>query len=127
MLVESSDAVEQWALETAMEDAGYEVAVCDGPSFHGAPCPLVRTGDCPLAGGADVIVNRFRLSEPANQDVVRAVRARWPETPVVVEAMPQERDRNAELLADCQVVPGPQSTVGLLAAVHDALTEAAGP
>lgn len=27
VLVESSDAVEQWALETALDSAGYEVAV----------------------------------------------------------------------------------------------------
>jgi hypothetical protein len=82
VLVESSDAVEQWAFETALGDAGYDVAVCDGPSYHGAPCPLIRTGDCPLVAGADVIVNRFRLCEPANQDVLRAVRSHWPATPV---------------------------------------------
>jgi hypothetical protein len=70
VLVESGDAFEQWALETALEGAGYEVAVCDGPGSHCAPCPLIRTGECPLAAGADVIVNRFRLSEPASQDVL---------------------------------------------------------
>lgn len=118
VLVESSDAVEQWALETALGDAGYDVAVCDGPSYHGAPCPLIRTGDCPVAAGADVIVNRFRLCEPANQDVLRAVRSHWPATPVIIEATPQEREHHAELLAGCDVMAGPQSTAGLLAAIR---------
>jgi hypothetical protein len=121
VLVESSDAVEQWALTGALEDAGYEVAVCDGPSFHGAPCPLVRSGECHLAAGADVIVNRFRLSEPANQDVVWAVQAARPETPVIVEAALQERERHAELLSACRVFPSPQSIAEVLAAVSGAL------
>jgi hypothetical protein len=61
VLVESSDAAEQWAMEEALRGAGYEVAVCDGPSVYGAPWPLVRQGECALAAGADVIVNGLPL------------------------------------------------------------------
>jgi hypothetical protein len=122
VLVESSDAAEQWALEKALAGAGYEVAVCDGPSWYGGPCPLVRRGECALAAGADVVVNRFCLAEPDNQDVVGALRDHRPETPVIIEARPQERERHADLLADCRVVPGPLTTAGLLGSVRDALT-----
>jgi hypothetical protein len=125
VLVESSDAADQWALGKVLRTAGYEVAVCDGPSVFGAPCPLVRGGDCALAAGADVIVNLFHLDERANQDVIRALRAYRPATPVVVESRPKERDRHADVLNGCRFVSGPLTSKGMLAAVNDACADAA--
>ena len=126
VLVESSDAAVGWALGNALDRAGYEVAVCHGPSIHGAPCPLVQRGECELAAGADIIVNRMWLTEPANRDVLRTLPTYVPATPVIVEAGLQERERHADLLAGCRVVPAPLTTRALLGVVHDERTRAAG-
>ena len=45
-----------WAMEQVLDDAGYEVASCHGPTGN-ARCELVETGHCDLQAGADVIVN----------------------------------------------------------------------
>ena len=119
VLVESSDAAEQWAMEEALRGAGYEVAVCDGPSVYGAPCPLVRQGECALAAGADVIVNGFPLGVPDNQDVIGALQERCPATPVIVEARRHEVEKFAELLEGCQVMPFSVTTAVLLSAVRE--------
>lgn len=126
VLVESSDAADSWAVEMTLDLAGYEVAVCTGQSERGAPCPLVQQGDCELATGADVILNHLPLTEPTNREILRMVRARVPETPVIVEAGLRERERHADLLAGCRVVPAPLTTRGLLDVVWDESTDAAG-
>lgn len=119
VLVESSDAAEQWAMEEALRAAGYEVAVCDGPGVYGSPCPLVQTGECALAAGADVIVNGFPLGLPDNQDVLWALQERCPATPVIVEARRHEVERYATLLEGCQIMPFSLTTAGLLSAVRE--------
>ena len=119
VLVETSDAAEQWAMEEALRDAGYEVAVCDGPAVYGAPCPLVERGECELAAGANVVVNAFPLRVPENQDVLWALQERCPATPVIVEARRHEVERYAELLEGCQVMPFSVTTAGLLSAVRE--------
>ena len=123
VLVENADGAEQWACEGILGRAGYEVAVCGGPDAHGAPCPLVERGECDLAAGADVIVNGFRLAEPRNQDVIRALRAHRPGTPLVVEAAVQEIERHADVLQGCTVASFPMTTAGLLEEVGEALAE----
>lgn len=126
VLMESSDVAVGWALGNALDRAGYEVAVCHGPSVHGTPCPLVQGGECPLAAGADVIVSRMWLSEPANRDVLRLLPTYVPGTPVIVEAGLQDRERHADVLAGCRVVPVPLTARGLLGVVHDERTRTAG-
>lgn len=121
VLVESSDAVEQWAMEEALRDAGYEVAVCDGPTVYGSPCPLAQGGGCALAAGADAVVNGFALGVPENRDVIRALQECCPATPVIVEARRHEVDRYADLLDGCQIMPFWVNTAGLLSAVREVL------
>lgn len=40
----------------ALEDAGHLVRRCFGSASTFAACPMLRTGDCPLPAGAQVIV-----------------------------------------------------------------------
>lgn len=123
VLIEESDGAGQWATANHLQAAGYEVAVCDGPDGHDAACPLAARGECALADGADVIVNSFRLAEPANQDVIRALRGHVPTTPVLVEAGPQERSRYVDVLEGCIVANLPLTRRSLLQHVEEALDE----
>jgi len=126
VLVEKTDPAEQWACEAILTRAGYEVAVCRGPDAHnGAPCPLVERGECNLVMEADVVFNGFALSEPCNRDVIRAVRAHRPNMPVVVEATAREIEQHADGLLGCRLVRFPVTAAPLVAAVDDAVAEAA--
>lgn len=84
VLVECPDSAMVWALERVLEDAGYEVAACAGPSAH-ATCALARTGRCELQAGADVIVNGLGPGEIA-RGVARDTAVAYPDTPLVVGA-----------------------------------------
>jgi hypothetical protein len=68
-----------------------------------------------------VIVNGFALSDRANQDVIRAVRAHAHATPVIVEASRPEIERHADLLDGCRFVATPLASVQLLACVREPL------
>ncbi|MFO7591176.1 MAG: hypothetical protein R6X23_09805 [Acidimicrobiia bacterium] len=122
VLVENPDVGVGFAVERFLEDEGCEVAVCQGPD--GLPrhrCPLVFDEDCALAAGADVIVHGLNPDRPEHAEVLRALRAKHPRTPVVVEAPKPSLERHAGLLADCVVVPFPATRESIRAAVDRAL------
>ncbi len=122
VLVENRDVGVGFAIERFLEAQGCEVAVCAGP--EGIPrgrCPLVFEDDCALAAGADVIVHGLNPDYPEHAEVLRALRAKHPGTPIVVEVPTPSMARHAGLLADCVVVPFPASGDALLAAVDQAL------
>jgi hypothetical protein len=122
VLVEESDGAQAWATQQLLERHGYDVAVCEGPMGHGgAPCPLVRTGQCPLAEGADVILNGFSLSNRENREVMKALRRRVPATTTIVEVPLPEARRRADLLEGCRVAAQPLSPQRLLVEVDRAL------
>jgi hypothetical protein len=55
-LIVESDEQEGERLAACLEDAGFEVTVCPGPSGPDYTCVGARTLQCPLANGASVVI-----------------------------------------------------------------------
>lgn len=106
VLVEEADPAVGWATERVLEREGYDVAVCGGPAVIGR-CPLVEDGACPLAEGADVVLNDLSLARVDDREVLVAIKARLPQTPLLVEAPRPRAARNAEVLAGCRLLASP--------------------
>lgn len=102
-----------------LETAGYEVVTCRGPrSLPDGTCPLVTSGDCPLAARADVIVNALGSRELR---VYAAERARLPDVPVCLALDHNERERLGGLLKDTLVISPTSGGNELVRAVEAAL------
>ena len=56
VLLVESDAQERERLAAGLEDAGFDVTLCPGPSGPDYTCVGVRTLECPLAKEASVVV-----------------------------------------------------------------------
>jgi len=56
VLVVEDDAVARERYGEWLEDAGYSVSNCPGPSFAGHACLGVRGEPCPLGHGADLVL-----------------------------------------------------------------------
>jgi len=67
VLLVQADSEERQTLASWVEDAGYEVTVCSGPSAPTYVCVGDRTGWCPLIGEADVVVLDCRLECEASE------------------------------------------------------------
>jgi CheY-like chemotaxis protein len=85
VLIEHSDDVTGLALASVLRGEGYAVAVCPGPA-ESERCPLAGPEGCAIAHGADVVVTALGLERPAGREVLEALRARLPGTPLVVAA-----------------------------------------
>jgi hypothetical protein len=151
VLIENPDGADLWAHASVLREAGYDIAVCGGPSPAGEPrhgfavprpstywenppvkerhgrstCPLVSDGHCPLVEGADVVVSTVALAE--SDEILQALSVRrWP--PLVVEGTPDELERDAYVIGDATRLELPVTPNRLLAAVEQALgANAAGP
>lgn len=84
-------------------------------------CPLITSGDCALAAGADVIYTSLRWHNPDSRDVLQALRARYPSTSVVVEIPEPDVKKFADILTGCRLVPVPSGRETMLGAIRDAL------
>jgi GNAT superfamily N-acetyltransferase len=63
----------------ALRSAGKDIRQCTGPLHQiGRTCPLVNSGRCRLAEGADVIVSLLPAGEPDCAAVLAAHRRLWP-------------------------------------------------
>lgn len=108
VLVEDPDGAEQWARTSILTQAGYDVAACRGPGATGPPrCPLVEQGTCAMAEGADVVLSSLPVTQRASREVIRSLRTRLPDTPVVVEAPHAQATLYADALEGCQVEATP--------------------
>jgi CheY-like chemotaxis protein len=56
VLLVESDAQKRERLAACLEDAGFEVTLCPGPSGPDYTCVGARTLECPLAKGASVVI-----------------------------------------------------------------------
>ncbi len=69
VLIENPDRADLWAHADLLRKAGYDVAMCGGPTDESAEgqertvCPLVAQGHCPLVDGADVVVSTTALTD----------------------------------------------------------------
>jgi ribosomal protein S18 acetylase RimI-like enzyme len=84
-----------WRTEAAARAAGFQVLACPGPSKGWSRCPALCGEPCPLAAGADVIVD----AQPGElgRSIVEAHRHLHPSVPVCIELPPEEGDLDAGL------------------------------
>ena len=122
VLVEAWDGALRWAEEGFLEREGFEVRSCAGPEGLGAArCPLAVGDGCALAEGADVIYNQLGLRPKTHRDVAVALRAQFPNTPIVLEVSIDEAKREAELLDAFHVETGATTGRGVVEGVKRAL------
>lgn len=120
VLIEHPDESAGLALASSLRRAGYAVAVCPGPA-ETERCPLAGPEGCAVAHGADVVVSSLGLRSPESREVLESLRARRPETPLVVEVEPDDERDWGELLEGCDVVVSPVEPEALVSAVRRAL------
>ena len=101
LLVEDPNASLEGADFSAFRDAGFDVTICGGPERRGQRCPLVLHGVCGLAADADVVLFGRGIEEPGSRAILRSLRARFPETPVVVRLPVQADPARVELPHGC--------------------------
>lgn len=85
VLVESADPVAEISDFRSFRQAGIDVAVCSGPRAYADECPLVAGGCCEFAERADVVLVELPPSRRETKDVVDAMRAHHPGTPIVMQ------------------------------------------
>lgn len=140
VLIEDPDPASLWAQAEILEEAGYQVATCAGPTAEGehvpwfrrrpdwddphayeqplaTRCPLIALGSCPLVDGADVVVSSTRLGESRE---ILTVLARGTST-LIVEGTTEQLKRDEDIAPSAIQVAEPVSPEGLLAAVEAAL------
>ena len=80
----------RWHSEAAARTAGFQVLACPGPSRGWSHCPAMAGKPCPLAAGADVIVD----SHPGHlgRSLLEAHRLLHTSVPVCVELPTEEID-----------------------------------
>ena len=122
-MVEHEDWAWQGAATSLLETAGYEVACCGGP--HQLPhhrCPLVSEHRCPLVEGADLVINGLGIRDPANRDVLTALRGRCDHIPVIITEIPTSQLADAQVaISGYRTIPYPVGPKDLVAAVDDIL------
>jgi hypothetical protein len=142
VLIENPDGADLWAHAEILREAGYDVALCHGPSkpVERAPwfrrlgtvadpeqsppdeertlCPLVVEGRCPLVEGADVVVSTTEL--PEGREVLAALSSKGSPA-LVVEGTRSHLDRDRDVIAAATAIEFPVTEKRLLTAVEDAL------
>jgi hypothetical protein len=83
----------RWHAEEAARAAGFQVLACPGPLFGWSHCPALRGEPCPLAAGADVIVDA--VPDEPGRSLLEAHRRIHPSVPICVELPSGERDLDA--------------------------------
>jgi hypothetical protein len=73
----------RWHAEEAARAAGFQVLACPGPLLGWSHCPALRGEPCPLAAGADVIVDA--VPHEAGRSLLDAHRRIHPSVPICVE------------------------------------------
>lgn len=122
VLIEHTDESAGLALAATLREAGFAVAVCPGPE-QSERCPLTGPEGCAVAHGADAIVSSLGLERPETREVLRALRARCPETPLVVEVAPAQEAEWWDFLEGCELVVSPVAPEELVAVVRRALAK----
>jgi hypothetical protein len=117
VLIEHPDEAAGLEIASGLRFAGYAVAVCPGPPGRGL-CPLTGPEGCAPAHDADVVVCSLGYEQEAAREVLRELRLRFPDTPMVVE-VPSEIDADLrELLEGCHQLPAPATAEQIVAAVQ---------
>ena len=120
VLIEHADEAAGLALASGLRQSGYAVAVCPGPE-QSDRCPLAGAEGCAIAHGADLIVSSLGLDTAESREVLRALRERCPETPLIVEVAAGQEAELADLVKGCDVIVSPVDPEQLVAKVREAL------
>jgi hypothetical protein len=104
VLIENPDGAELWAHADILRDAGYEVAMCAGPTAGSKEehqertlCPLLAEGHCPLVDGADVVISTTYLAD--GREILATLSAR--DAPaLVVEGTAADLARDGDVIGD---------------------------
>ncbi|MBI2168884.1 MAG: hypothetical protein HYU28_05205 [Actinobacteria bacterium] len=127
VLVEDPHGALRDADFSAFLNAGFEVALCTGPDSE-SECPLVASGECGLVDAADVVLFGLGTTDERTRSILRSLRQRFPETPVVVEVPrtgnPAGGPAEAELPDNCVALAFPASVEGQMRALWDAVIAA---
>jgi hypothetical protein len=109
------------AVERNLVAEGYDVSICGGPGvFPQRRCPLVTSGHCPAAEGADVIVFALDARDPEQRLVLEAHRSIRPEA--LLLAVTGDRDEGeVETFRGCELIPAPLTVRNLASALRSFL------
>jgi hypothetical protein len=122
VLVEHPDEEAGMAIASGLRFAGYAVAICPGPRGHGK-CPLTGPAGCAPAHEADLVVCSLGYESEQAQEILRELRMRYPDTPLLVEP-PVARDESLnELLEGCHLLPVPATPGQIVSAVQSIVGE----
>lgn len=80
----------RWRADAALRAAGFEVMLCPGPPGGWSTCPEMRGEPCPLASGADVVVDA--VPGETGRALLDAHRRVRPSAPVCIELAPGDAD-----------------------------------
>ena len=117
VLVEDPDEEAGLAIASGLRFAGYAVGVCPGPRKHGQ-CPLTGPAGCAPAHDADLVVCNLGYEREVAREVLRELRTRYPDMPLLVE-VPSDIDAELrELLDGCHRLPAPATPEQVVAAVQ---------
>lgn len=128
VLIEHPDPDEGLELATALRRAGCTVAICRGPDGAGDPptrCPLHDFQPCIAVEGADVVVTFLGFGREDARGVLRGLRVRYGETPLVVAAAVADTLELEDELRGCTVVAEDAAPDQVVGAVLSALPAAA--
>ncbi len=125
VLVEHPDEAIGLAIASGLRFAGYAVAICPGPRGH-AKCPLTGPAGCAPAHDADLVVCSLGYEGDAAREILRELRTRYPNTPLLVEVPPQADAELQGLLDGCQQLPARATPEQVVAAVQSLLGPATG-
>jgi hypothetical protein len=81
VLVETADPALLISEHRFLVDAGFDVAVCGGPSEDPSRCPVLRGEECELVTGAAVVLHAL---DP-DLHIAAGIKAAHPNLPVLVE------------------------------------------
>jgi hypothetical protein len=117
VLVEDPDGAAGLATASGLRFAGYAVAVCPGPRGHGQ-CPLSGPEGCAPAHDADLVVCSLGYEREVAREVLRELRMRYPDTPLLVRVPPEIDAELRGLLDGCHELPAGATPEQVVAAVH---------
>jgi hypothetical protein len=83
----------RWHAEEAARGAGFQVLACPGPLLGWSHCPALHGEPCPLAAGADLIVDA--VPHETGRSLLDAHRRVHPSVPICVELPSGESDLDA--------------------------------
>jgi hypothetical protein len=144
VLIENPDRGDLWAHADLLRQAGYDVAMCGGPTaetehvrwfrrlYRADPqpmehqehmlCPLVAEGHCPLVEGADVVVSTTALID--SHEILATLSARSSPA-VVIEGTSSHLERVSDVIGDSVEITLPVLPRQLLEAVERARSTSA--